>query len=388
MAQRMAVVLATDVERKFINRVKYLPMIEALGRRFELVAVHDASLHGAARLWNAARCFHPDVKRWKQRFYMNVPAFRGASRRARRLLQRDLSRGARPDVVFQLGVLFDAGGGPGSAHHVIYADHTAELAARRPEFGRTALGGRQTASWIELETRAFRRAAHVLTFGSRVRESLLASYGVPGERVTAVGGGVNVVPLPELGGLQRGGDTVLFIGNEFERKGGDVLLKAFHRLRQRMPHARLLIVTRDRVPRDLPLDGVEIVQSRNDRELILGAFRRADVFALPSRLETWGDVLLEAMAFGLPCVGAAGNSMEDIIVHGQTGFVVAQESAEELAVALEGLLADADRRRSFGSAGRDRVSSLFTWDQVAARMAAAVRPLAAGRAPAITDGSD
>jgi glycosyltransferase involved in cell wall biosynthesis len=372
----MTVVLATDVKRKFINRVKYLPMLEALGRRFQIVGIHDASLRGVPRLWNALRCFHPGVKRWKQRFYMNVPAFEGASRRARDLIRRDVALGRKPDLVLQMGVLFDSCGGGTSLPHVIYADHTAELAARKPEFGRKASDEEQHAKWIELENRAYHSATHIFAFSSRVRDSLIDTYSVPPERVTVVGGGANVVPLPDVAGLQRRGDTVLFVGNEFQRKGGDVLLRAFQLVRQRVPLARLLLVTRDRIPPHLPLEGVQVIYSRNDRELILDLFRRADVFALPSRLETWGDVLLEAMAFCLPCVGTDGNSMEEIIVDGQTGFVVAQESPDALAGAIVKLLTDAGCRTTFGAAGRARVASGFTWDHVAARIARAVGSMA------------
>jgi glycosyltransferase involved in cell wall biosynthesis len=107
--------------------------------------------------------------------------------------------------------------------------------------------------------------------------------------------------------------------------------------------------------------------------VIEALYREADVFVLPSRLETWGDVLLEAMAFGLPCLGVAGEAMDEIIVDGVTGAIVPPNDVEALAEQLTRLLCDRDRARSWGLAGRQRVEAEFTWARVVARLAIVIR---------------
>jgi glycosyltransferase involved in cell wall biosynthesis len=140
-------------------------------------------------------------------------------------------------------------------------------------------------------------------------------------------------------------------------------------VRKMLADTRLLMVTAGPIPGGLPLDGIEIIKPTWDRQTITELFASADVFVLPSRLETWGDVLLEAMAHHLPCIGVEGDAMGEIIVDGQTGYVLPQEDVQELILALAALFSDAGRRQEWGAAGRRRVEELFTWDKVVERMA-------------------
>lgn len=368
MSKRLSVVVGADVFRGCINRIKYLPLLSALENRFQLVGIHDASLHGIPRLWNALRTFHPRRTRWKQQFYRNVPAFIAASRKAARLIRKDCSQAQGPELIFQLGVLLDASLEGEILPHVIYTDHTAALAGDRIEFGRALQRDKERGRWLALEKASFQRAAHIFTFGSQTRNSLVERYDIPAERVTAVGGGVSIDPLPDADRPRGDGQNLLFIGNELMRKGGDLLLQAFQRVRRRHPRAQLRMVTRDDPPRDLPLEGVVWGSPGNDRRAVLELFAHADLFVLPSRLETWGDVLLEAMAFGLPCVGVRGQSMQDMIVDGETGYLVPPDDAVALADALTKLLDDPSRRRAFGRAGRRRLEERFTWPRVMNRI--------------------
>jgi glycosyltransferase involved in cell wall biosynthesis len=202
-----------------------------------------------------------------------------------------------------------------------------------------------------------------------VRTSLIEDYGVNGNRLSVVGGGVNFSPLPEL--VERPPEappTALFIGEEFHRKGGDLLLRAFAQARLHIPNVRLRIVTRDPIPMGYSLENVEIFPSSWDRNVIADHYRRADVFVLPSRLETWGDVLLEAMSFGIPCVGVRGQAMEDIIQHEATGLLVDQSQTNDLAGALIRLLSQPAMRKRMGQTARAVVEKDFTWDRVVDRL--------------------
>lgn len=108
---------------------------------------------------------------------------------------------------------------------------------------------------------------------------------------------------------------------------------------------------------------------RADLPAVLAA---ADVAVLPSRAESFGMVLAEAMALGKPCAGAAVGGIPEVVEDGVTGVVATPEPAP-FAAALAPLVASADLRRRMGEAGRRRVSARFT----AARQAAAVAELLA-----------
>lgn len=369
-AAAFAGVLVGNMSDNAGTRVKYAGLLSALARQVSLGVLADANLYGIRRILNAARSFHPNPTLWKARFYQNVGGFRSRSRRA--VQELEASR-QEFDFIFQIGVTFDARWQEFPAPSLIYTDYTGVLATGNAHLGRGLSCPREQAEWNRLEAQALWRADHVFTRSDHVRKSVINDYGLPAERVTTVGGGVNFDALPALPERGLAAPTLLFIGRDFVRKGGDLLLRAYSELRKSCPAARLLMVTDGPVASGLPLAGVEFITPTYDRAVIASLYRQADIFVLPSRLETWGDVLLEAMAFGVPCVGVSGDAMEEIIVDGKTGFVVAPGDAAALGVALLRLGLDSKLRVDMGKASRRVVEAGFLWDQVVARMLPTIR---------------
>ncbi|WP_026369636.1 glycosyltransferase family 4 protein [Kallotenue papyrolyticum] len=375
---RVLAVLVGDLRTDPGARTKYGLFFDALGARLPLLDVVDASLRGLPRVINALLMMHPNPRRWRERFWQNVPAFRARSSRFQRIMRR---YHGQVDVIVQVGVLFDARWHEPPVPSVIYTDYTARLAAQRAAAGRSPFTPRQRAQWIAYERQALQRATYVCTRGAFVREAIVADYGLPADRVFAIGGGVNFATLPVLQPRPScQPPTALFVGKELYRKGGDLLLRAFAQVRRQVPHARLLMVTGDAIPRGLPREGVEVLAPTWDRAAIAALYQRADLFVLPSRLETWGDVLLEAMAYGLPCIGVAGEAMEEIIQHETTGLVVAPDAVDALAAALIRLLTDQDLRARWGRAARQRVEQSFTWERVVERLVPVLQAASAGDA--------
>jgi len=361
---RVIGVLVGDIEHQQSAYVKYGLFFEALNRRLPVVGVYDASLRGFNRVLNALLVANKDWNRWQQRYHKNVPAFRSRSRKVADYLNGIYGSA---DVILQVGVLFDARWSDPPLRSVIYTDYTAKLSAGIPAGGRSPFSEREKTRWIELERQAFQRASHILTRSDLVRDSIVKDYGLSPNRVTTVGAGLNLPVVPHVIQRSERPPTILFIGKEFFRKGGDILLRAFAMARSVFPDARLLLMTKQ-PPTGLSLEGVEIVPPTWDRAVVSALYRRSDIFVLPSRLETWGDVLLEAMSFGLPCIGVKGQAMEEIIRDGVTGILVPSEDTNALAAALVKLLRDRDFRERLGAAGRQRLENLFTWDRVTMRM--------------------
>ena len=115
------------------------------------------------------------------------------------------------------------------------------------------------------------------------------------------------------------------------------------------------MLTEGNIPDHLPLDGVEIIPPTWDRTIIANLYRRAHCFVLPSRLETWGDVFLEAMSYSLPCIGVDDEAMREVIDHQKTGLVVPPENTEALAQALVQPLYPTRSKAEMGS-GRSKQS--------------------------------
>ena len=165
---------------------------------------------------------------------------------------------------------------------------------------------------------------------------------------------------------------VLFIGGDFPRKGGETLLATW-RARRFGERAELDVVTNWPIEPQALSPGVTVHRDVSAyTPAWLSLYRRADVFVMPTRDEAFGNVFQEAAAAGLPAIGTAINSIPEQIVDRETGLLVAPDQGDELAVALESLLASAERRRDLGRAARRRISKRADPDEYRRGLAAAI----------------
>jgi phosphatidylinositol alpha-mannosyltransferase len=161
-------------------------------------------------------------------------------------------------------------------------------------------------------------------------------------------------PLP---GYREGGPTVLFVGRLEPRKGLVYLVRAFLRLKPSFPRLRLLVVGRDDKHQREKLMAMVPPRLRPDL-LFVGAvpqedlpsyYASADVFCAPSLGgESFGIVLVEAMAVGLPVVCSNIGGYRDLVRDDQEGLLVPPRDPESLAEALGALLDNPARRAALG----------------------------------------
>ncbi len=237
--------------------------------------------------------------------------------------------------------------------------------------------------WMERYPRVRRQAVWasgesvLLIAGSRyVRDTILHFTG-EAERLRVIPIGVDgSVFTPPLEG-RRDPNQVLYVGRIHFVKGVDVLLRAMRRLINRRPKTRLVLVGgsffRDyrlqeerlrRLARDLGLEGhVTFVGMRSQGE-VAGHMRESALLVLPSRAESFGAVLVEALACGTPVVATRCGGPEDIVTE-EVGTLVPAEDPEALASGIEGVLENRERYPPM----RLRTYALerFAWERVARR---------------------
>ncbi|MCC6192321.1 MAG: glycosyltransferase, partial [Anaerolineales bacterium] len=164
------------------------------------------------------------------------------------------------------------------------------------------------------------------------------------------------------------GPLLLFVGQLRYYKGLEVLIQAM----QALPGATVLLVGEDRTARRAALEALSASLGVGGQVRFLGRqadenlpalYHAADVFVLPAveRSEAFGTVQLEAMAAGRPVVSSdVGTGVAWVNQHEITGLVVQPRRPDELAAALQRLLADPALRARLGAAGQERVRVHFT----------------------------
>ena len=229
----------------------------------------------------------------------------------------------------------------------------------------------ERAGWVELEKEVLHAADAVFIGSHFLREILSDFYGIPESRIVYAGTGVPPMGFPEeIPARTWSQGRLLFVGKDFERKGGLVLLEAFERLRTRFPDATLTIVGPKDVGVPVP-DGVSVKGRVSDRQEMARLFSSADVFVLPTLHDSFGFVYLEAMHFGLPCVGTSIFAVPEIIAQERTGLLAEPGDPTSLTSTLERLLADPQLAQAYGAAGAIKVKQDFVWADVGRRMAVA-----------------
>jgi phosphatidyl-myo-inositol alpha-mannosyltransferase len=174
--------------------------------------------------------------------------------------------------------------------------------------------------------------------------------------------------------LRDGTLNILFVGRLEERKGLIHLLKAYHRLRKRKVDARLLVIGSGPKLREyrrfVGLRGirdVEFLGRVNDEEKVR-YFASADIYCAPNTgQESFGIVLLEAMAAGVPIVASDIHGFKRVVERDVQGVLVEPRNPRAIAAALYALARDPDLRHDMGEAGRLRAPE-FSWDRVTERI--------------------
>jgi phosphatidylinositol alpha-mannosyltransferase len=174
--------------------------------------------------------------------------------------------------------------------------------------------------------------------------------------------------------LRDGTLNILFIGRLEERKGLIHLLKAYHRLRKRKVDARLLVCGAGPKLREYKrfvglrgIRDVEFLGRVSDDEKVR-YFASADIFCAPNTgQESFGIVLLEAMAAGVPIVASDIHGFKRVVERNVQGLLVEPRNPRALAAALYTLARDPDLRHELGDAGRARAPE-FSWERVTERI--------------------
>ena len=218
-----------------------------------------------------------------------------------------------------------------------------------------------------------RRAALFVPFSNWAGDILKADCGVPAERVHPINVGLDLELWPFIPKADRpvsARPQILFVGGNFVRKGGDLLLQVYQQ--HFANQADLHLVTKE-PPEKLP-PGVQVYTDLNANDPRLRQlYDESDLFVLPTRADVSSWVAMEAMATGRPVIATRMGGIPDIVRQGETGFLIEPDDAVALAEAMRTLLGDSDLRRSMGVAGHAVVERDFNSSVCVPRILSAMK---------------
>lgn len=205
-----------------------------------------------------------------------------------------------------------------------------------------------------LERRIFERADLITSFSEWAASSVIDDYGIPPSKVSVIPNGVSI---PNVRVNHRSGDLlhIGFIGNEFRRKGGDMLLRVHQEHFADRSH--LTLITGDPVPRS-ELKNVTVRQQVPWEELMTEILPSFDVFVFPTRFDYSPYAVIEAMTAGVPVIASSVGAIPEMIRDGADGLLINPNDVE-LADGLAWALANRDQLRAMGEAARSRASQHY-----------------------------
>jgi glycosyltransferase involved in cell wall biosynthesis len=240
-----------------------------------------------------------------------------------------------------------------------------------PEF--SAMGSTLKAQGQKIESRTISNAAAAIYSSDWARKSALNDYHATPEKVHTLPLGANVRGLPDitedhLAQKFSGQCKLLFIGKEWGRKGGDIVLKTFNILRLKGLDVHLTIIGVN-PPGFQSTEAVTVIESLNkdvpaELETFNREFLAASFFFLPTQAEAYGLVYAEAAAFGAISVGPNTGGVPTVVQDGVTGILLPSDAnCESYADKIMECWADKDRLATMSKAARTRFHEELSWDR-------------------------
>ena len=226
--------------------------------------------------------------------------------------------------------------------------------------------------WVQyLGRRRLKRAPIVVCVSDAQSQSIQAAWGIRDEKIRVIYNGIDTKSFsPPSGDLRSKNGRLLFVGGSNPRKGVDVLLDAFVLVARRNPSVVLDLVGGWDWSREIArAKNLGIFQQVRFHPYIPhyvmpAYYMRSYALIAPTRGESFGRVVAEAMACGVPVISTLRGSVPEVVDNGVSGILVPWRDVQALAQAIRDLLSNPQVAEDMGKAGRRRVETYFAWDVI------------------------
>jgi glycosyltransferase involved in cell wall biosynthesis len=341
----------------------------ALRQSNTLVQAIPAQLGRAKDLYYKATNFHPLLSTWRFKYRISTRKYAAMTAKVRRELN------SLDDSTFscllQVGAWYDATNYNGKIS-VSYHDGNIASFMNNPYYKKVPFAGKYSREAFRFEKALYSRMHVLFPMSKWLADSFVRDFAVNSKKIFPVGAGVNLPnsAVEEYRVKDYLAPSILFVGKDFQRKGGEYLLKAFSRVKKEIPHATLTIIGPSFQPQDAAISVLGPISKMTNEGIgrIVKAYNNASIFVMPSLYEPFGVAFCEAMAFRTPCIGTNVCAMPEIIEHQKSGLLVPPADERLLAEAMITLLKNPSLCKTMGDEGFRRYKAYFTWEAVTARI--------------------
>lgn len=216
-------------------------------------------------------------------------------------------------------------------------------------------------------------ADHIICNSSLLKDLYLARYNIPSSRISVIPNGVDADYFqPSFINKKSGSFIVLCIARMVPDKDHQTLLHSFRLIASSYSQAELWLVGEGCCQKEIralaaelfPPGKIKFIPGETDIRPLLN---QADLLVLSSVNEGMPNVILEAMAAGLPVVATRVGGLAEVVIPGRTGWLVPPRDVTVLAAAISHLLGNRETRLAFGLAGRQLIERQFSMDTMVAK---------------------
>ncbi|HNH21026.1 MAG TPA: glycosyltransferase family 4 protein [Ferruginibacter sp.] len=223
---------------------------------------------------------------------------------------------------------------------------------------------------VAMDRLAFEKATHVILASDWAKRSAVLDYGIPETKISVVPFGANLDRIPTETEIKKDKNEVcrlLFLGVEWERKGGQIALDTFYQLKRNgFPVQFTIIGCVPPVPvTDPDIEVIPFINRHNNEEAgrLYQIFRQTDFLLLPTRAECAGIVFCEASAFGVPSITTDTGGVSTNVINGVNGFALAPEAgAEAYAQKIRECFSDDAVYRQLSKSSRRKFEEDLNWE--------------------------
>lgn len=237
--------------------------------------------------------------------------------------------------------------------------------------GRDATLAHQPIGYLENMKKLFEQGERFFPVCQYLADRII-EWGCPPEKIRVLYGGVDLSRYHYRAPSLEGSQNILSVGRLVEKKGHHILIKAFHKIREKFPKATLTVIGGGELQEELLAlakqlklgDSFQLLNHLH-KDKVREYMSNADLFCAASLEAANGDVegipntLKEAMALGVPVISTTHAGIPELITHNHEGFLVQENNVDELAAALEFMLNNRQQWEPFTIAARKKVETHF-----------------------------